>query len=135
MDVGVIKASKVFSSKKAEARSILAALENAWKNVCIRPRILLDTREVVQALKGGYSLSIIPIILDTKALTSLFLSIDFDYIPRALNGQAHRLVKVCDLIGQDVGWQNTQTPSLVLFPDPDIVQGFGSSWVWDLRLQ
>ena len=44
-----------------------------------------------------------PIILDIKALASLFCFVDFDYIPRTLNGQAHILAKFCDSTRKDVG--------------------------------
>lgn len=78
-----------------------------WKRlgriVLLDFRVLLDTQKVVQALKGGYDLSINPIIVDIKALASMFLSLNFDYIPKALNGHSHRLVKFCHSIRQDVG--------------------------------
>lgn len=46
--------------------------------------ILLDAQ--VQAWKRDFDWSINQIILDIKPLTSLFCSVEFDYIPRALNG-------------------------------------------------
>ena len=110
-------------------RSVLTALEMARKNGFGRLGVLLDAQEVVHALKGGFDWSIYPIILDIralafcpiildikdlafypiildiKALAFLFLSIDFEFILRALYGQAHRLAKFCFLIRQDAGWR------------------------------
>lgn len=40
-----------------------------------------------------------------KSLAFLFCYVDFDYIPRALNGEAYRLAKFCFFARQDVGWK------------------------------
>lgn len=57
----------------------------------------VGTLLVVQAFKGECDWSINPIILDIKALASLFYSLDF-CIPRTLYGQRH-------IVAQDVGWE------------------------------
>ena len=53
VDGGAIQRPKVVSSKEAEARAVLVALEKAWKNGFNRLRILTDAQEVVYALKGA----------------------------------------------------------------------------------
>lgn len=58
---------------------------------------------MVQALKGGYDLSINSVIVDIKAWASILLSLNFDYTPKALNWHAHRLAKFCHSIRLDVG--------------------------------
>ena len=102
VDAGAIQGPKVVSSKEAEARAVLATLEKASKNGFDRLCTLTDAQEVVYALKGGLDWSINSIILDIKSLVSLFVSVDFEFIPRALNEQAHRLAKFCFSSRQDV---------------------------------
>eukprot|EP00268_Persea_americana_P008985 TRINITY_DN13535_c0_g1_i2.p1 TRINITY_DN13535_c0_g1~~TRINITY_DN13535_c0_g1_i2.p1 ORF type:complete len:141 (-),score=17.62 TRINITY_DN13535_c0_g1_i2:1004-1426(-) len=102
VDVDAIKRPKVVSSEEAEAREVLAALGKAWKNGFDRLRILMDAQEVVFALKRGLDWSINSIILDIKSLVSLFVSVDFVFIPKTLNEQAHRLTKFCFFSIQDV---------------------------------
>ena len=83
---------------------VLAALKKAWKNGFIGFHVLTDTQEVIYALNGGLDWSINSIILDIKFLASLFLSVYFEFIPRAPNKQAHKLVKFCFSSRHDVDW-------------------------------
>ena len=61
---------------------------------------------MVQALKGDYDWSINSIILGIgiKVLVPLFYFVDFDYILKALNRQAHVLAKLCYSARQDVAF-------------------------------
>lgn len=102
MDAGAIQGVKVVSSKEVEVRAVLDVLEKVWKNGFGRLRVLLDAQEVIHALKGGFDWSIKSIILDIKSLDSLFLSVDFEFIARALNEQAYRLANFCFSIRRDV---------------------------------
>lgn len=81
MDAGAIQGPKVISTKEPKARAVFARLDNAGKNDFLRLRILMDDKEVVQALKVKYEWSINLIILDIKALGSCFCFMDFNYIP------------------------------------------------------
>lgn len=63
-----------------------------------------DAKEEVQAMKGEHYWSINPIILDTKALDSLFCFMDFDYILMTLNGQ-YMHAKFCYSAWNDVGYE------------------------------
>ena len=103
VDAGAIQGPKVISSKETEVKAVLTTLEKAWKNGFYRLRVLTDAQEVVYALKGGLDWSINSIILDIKSLASLFLSVDFEFIPRAQNEKARRLAKFC--LKQDVNWK------------------------------
>ena len=85
MDAGAIEEPKVASSKKAEARVVLAASAQERRNDFDKDHIFMDTKEVVQALKGDRDWSINPINLDIRTLGSLFCFQEFDYIPRILN--------------------------------------------------
>ena len=53
--------------------------------------MLMDAKEMVLAFWGNHNWSINPIISNIKALATLFRCVEFDYIPRALNVQAHML--------------------------------------------
>ena len=67
-------------------RTVLLALDKARRNGFDRAHVLMDDfKEVVQAMKGERDWSINPIILDTKAVDSLFCFTDFDYILMTLN--------------------------------------------------
>lgn len=72
VDAGAIQGPKVTTSKKAEMRASLAALEKAKEIGFERVRVLMDAKEVVQDLKCDRDWSINPIILDVKALASSF---------------------------------------------------------------
>lgn len=103
VDASPIKGPEAVSSKEAEPRVVLAALENARKNGFVGLHVLLDSQEVVKALRRYYDWSTYPIILDMKALASLLSFVEFEYVPRALNGQAHRLAKFCYYVRQELG--------------------------------
>lgn len=104
--------SHLASSKEAEERAVLTTLERAMANDFDRVYMSMDRKEVLQALKGDQDQSINPIISDIKAFTTLFLCVEFDYIPRALNVQAHMLAKFCFSTRQDVTWERA---SLILW--------------------
>ena len=61
-----------------------------------------DAKEVIQVLKEADDWSIRPIISDIKGITSLFNFVIFYFIPRSLNGQAHKLAKLCFSINNDI---------------------------------
>lgn len=84
-------------------------MDNAGKNGFVRLRILMDTKEVVQAMKGEYDWSINPIILNIRALASCFCFMDFDYIPWPLNGLAHRLAKLFYYVKQGISWERASS--------------------------
>lgn len=87
---------RIIGLKKAHKKNAKA---NKYIPLNIVPNVgLIDTKEVVQVLTGDYDCSIYLIILDIKALPSLFHFVDFDYIFMTLNGQPHMFAKFCYLI-------------------------------------
>lgn len=84
---------------------ILIALEKAKANDFDKVCMMMDAKEVVQNLKGDQDRSINPIISNIKALATLFHCVEFDYIPRALNLQAHMLANFYFSTRQDVSWK------------------------------
>lgn len=80
-------------------RIVLEALEKAQKNGLLGS-VSCWTLKCEPRKETDWSIN--QIILDIKPLTSLFCSVEFDYIPRALNGHAHKLAKFCYFARQDV---------------------------------
>lgn len=80
-------------------------MEKVRKNGFDTARVLTDDKEAVQALKEDSGCSINSIISDIKALATSFSFVNFDYIARTLNKQAHMLAKFCYITRHDIGWE------------------------------
>ena len=79
VDAGAWNGLKVASSKEAESRAVPAAIKEAIENGFARVHVLLDAKEVVQAIKGNFDWSINP------KLALNFAHMEYSYIPRLLN--------------------------------------------------
>lgn len=93
------KGLEVASSKETEAMAILTGLEKARATDFDRVHMLMDAKEVVQALKRDQDWSIGRVISEIKTLATLFRCVEFDYTPRAQNVQPYMLAKFCFFYG------------------------------------
>ena len=94
VDASTIQRPEVTTSKEVEMKAVLTTLKRQETSFT-KIRVLMDAKKVVQDLKENYDRSITSIILDNKALAYLFCNINFDYIPKSINGDAHMLTKFC----------------------------------------
>lgn len=81
--------------KRGRNKGNLVDLQKEKGKCFDRVHMVSDVKDAVHSLKEDDNWFISPIILDINYLFSLFSFVDFSFILKSLNGQAHKLPKPC----------------------------------------